>query len=83
MVLKVRAVGNSLGVLLPAEVTQKLRVGLGDARSTDRGAARVARRAARARRARRARRRFELPVALGPLMDRADRRRACGWDDGR
>lgn len=30
MVLKVREVGNSLGVLLPAEVTQKLRVGLGD-----------------------------------------------------
>ena len=30
MVLKVREVGNSLGVLLPAEVTQKLRVGPGD-----------------------------------------------------
>ena len=30
MVLKVREVGNSLGVILPAEVTQKLRVGAGD-----------------------------------------------------
>jgi len=30
MVLKVREVGNSLGLILPTEITQKLRVGAGD-----------------------------------------------------